>query len=98
LSVESFGDARVTFSTEPDGTGQNFEVRFGVEGNTRSELYVNGVLIQSVSTPGILRPGFFVDFNISWVGGIIFVTQQNTIFIHQLTNPIAYRFIGTTTK
>lgn len=70
----------------------------GVNGNTRSKLFVNGVLVSSVSTAGILNPGKFEDFEILWKNDWVAVTHQTSMFVHQVSNPVAVRFIGVGTR
>lgn len=60
------------FNWSPD-----FELCFGANGNSRTDLYVDGNLRRSMSTPGLLGSGRYEEFEISWVGGTVVVSNVN---------------------
>lgn len=98
MGIQTSSDAIVTFSNNPDGLGSNFEIRLGVDGNSRSELFENGILQSSRSTPGVLNAGRMENFEITWVNGLLIVTHGTPILVYIRNDLFPVRFIGVRTK
>lgn len=94
VKIQASSDAIIRFSSEPDGSGSNFEVRLGVEGNMESCIFESDVRRTCSTTPGLLNISQMRTFNISWNGGSVFVVHENPILFHFLSYPFAVRFVG----
>lgn len=98
VQIQAFSGAIIRFSSNPDGSGSNFEVQLGIEGNMRSCIFENGVARTCASTPGLLSAGEMRSFRITWSGGLLIVTHGNPIMLHMLASPFRVRFYGVGTR
>ena len=75
FKVKSSSDAMLALLSVPSNlNAPSYEITIGAQGNTLSILKSkspNGDLVIQADTPGILDPGVFRSFWISWVNGTV---------------------------
>lgn len=98
VQVQTTSDAIIRFASRPDGSGSNFEVQIGVDGNMRTCIYESDIQRTCTSTPGILSPSQMRSFTITWGGGFVLVTHGPPILVFILANPFRVRFVGVGTR
>lgn len=100
VQIQAFSDAIIRFSSNPDGSGSNFEVKIGDNGNMQTCIYENDVRGICTATPGILSPIEFRSLEINWFNEMVYVLMDGSTLMppHMLVTSFKVRFVGVGTR
>lgn len=97
LHVQTFSDAILTFSENPDGSGSNFEIHLGVNGFD-SCIYENQIQLDCYQNSISLNPNRLERIYMSWVDGNAYVFHDIPVIYRRLSNSFPVRFFGVKTR